>query len=67
MSDDEKFNMTLAKYLKAMHGKRTVPRRLVSRATKRHYRLARRAGKSISWSEAKARAVVWNNLCGRGL
>lgn len=56
---------TLAQYLDTLV--KPVPRRITARATKNAYRAARRKGKSIPWSQAKALAVRWNQLTGRCL
>jgi hypothetical protein len=51
----------LAKY----RARDQVPRDLTDRAAKNAHRAARRAGKPITWSEARQRARAWNHLCGR--
>jgi hypothetical protein len=56
---------TLAEYLALKRKRRAVPRKMTGRAAKNAYRAARRKGKPIGWSEARKRAHVWNDLCGR--
>lgn len=58
--------LTLAQYLAGLARKvGRTPRKVTGRGAKNAYREARRKGQPIGWSEARARARRWNDLCGR--